>query len=135
MNLGDAVYKNPIDEVRYCVDQIIKNRKIPEIEVFEIGMIRTVKELSLQYEFVKPILFSIVLGHIGAAPATVGTLKLMIDALYENFPNREDVLWGITQVDCNLPLVREVADIIKSKNMMPATPDEVREMLHIYRKR
>ena len=94
----------------------------------------------------------------------------MIDALYENFPNREDVLWGIThahredfeivkaaldmgastvrigfedsnylnpttQVDCNLPLVREVADIIKSKNMMPATPDEVREMLHIYRKR
>ena len=170
VNLGDAVYKNPIDEVRYCVDQIIKNRKIPEIEVFEIGMIRTVKELSLQYEFVKPILFSIVLGHIGAAPATVGTLKLMIDALYENFPNREDVLWGIThahredfeivkaaldmgastvrigfedsnylnpttQVDCNLPLVREVADIIKSKNMMPATPDEVREMLHIYRKR
>ncbi len=80
VNLGDAVYKNPIDEVRYCVDQIIKNRKIPEIEVFEIGMIRTVKELSLQYEFVKPILFSIVLGHIGAAPATVGTLKLMIDA-------------------------------------------------------
>ncbi len=38
VNLGDAVYKNPIDEVRYCVDQIIKNRKIPEIEVFEIGM-------------------------------------------------------------------------------------------------
>ena len=115
VNLGDAVYKNPIDEVRYCVDQIIKNRKIPEIEVFEIGMIRTVKELSLQYEFVKPILFSIVLGHIGAAPATVGTLKLMIDALYENFPNREDVLWGITHAH------REDFEIVKAALDMGAS--------------
>ncbi len=168
VNLGDAVYCNPIHEVDYCVEQIIKNHKIPEIEVFEIGMIHTVKELAMRYNFVKPILFSVVLGHIGAAPATVGTLKAMLDSLYEFFPNEGEMLWGIThahrkdfeimkaaldlgastvrigfedsnylnpttQVDCNLPLVQEVADIIKSKGMMPATPAEVRKMLGIGR--
>lgn len=167
VNLGNAVYRNPIDEVHYCVDQIIKNRKTPEIEVFEIGMIKTVKDLSQQYAFVKPILFSVVLGHIGAAPATVRTLKSMLAAIDEFFPNEGEALWGIThahrrdfeimktaldmgastvrigfedsdyinettRVAANLPLVEEIADIIKSKNMMPATPDEARAMLNIY---
>lgn len=169
VNLGDAVYKNPIDEVNYCVEQIINNHKIPEIEVFEIGMIKTVKDLAARYDFVKPILFSVVLGHIGAAPATVRTLQSMLEALHEFFPDEGEVLWGIThahrkdfemmkaaldmgastvrigfedsnylnpatQVNANLPLVREIADIIKSKGMMPATPEEVRDMLHIYRR-
>ncbi|PHV69420.1 3-keto-5-aminohexanoate cleavage protein [Sporanaerobium hydrogeniformans] len=166
VNLGDAVYQNPIKDVHYCVEQIIKNGKIPEIEVFEIGMINTVRELALRYDFIKPILFAIVLGHIGAMPATIGALKAMLEGLYLNFPNREEVLWGIThahrkdweiikaaldmgassvrigfedsdylnpltQVDNNAVLVAEASDIIKSKGMMPATPDEIRTMLHI----
>jgi len=166
VNLGDSVYCNPINEVRYCVEQIIKNRKTPEIEVFEIGMIHTVKELNQKYDFVKPILFSIVLGHIGAAPATVRTLKLMLAALEEYFPNKEEILWGITHahrkdfeimeaaldmgastvrigfedsnyinetttVSTNLPLVEAISDIIKRKDMMPATPEEARKMLNI----
>lgn len=169
VNLGDAVYKNPIDEVKYCVEQIIRNKKIPEIEVFEIGMIKTVKDLAMEFDFVKPILFSVVLGHIGAAPATVRTLKSMLEALCEFFPDQREILWGIThahrqdfeimktaldlgastvrigfedsrylnpktQVKANLPLVEEIADIIKSKGMVPATPNQVRDMLHIYKK-
>lgn len=167
VNLGDAVYCNPRHEVDYCVEQIIRNKKIPEIEVFEIGMIHTVKELAMRYDFVKPILFSVVLGHIGAAPATVGTLKAMLSSLHEFFPDGE-VLWGIThahrkdfeiieaaldlgavtvrigfedssylnpatQVDSNLPLVEAVADMIRSKGMIPATPSEARKMLGIGR--
>lgn len=168
VNLGDAVYCNPIHEVNYCVEQIIRNHKIPEIEVFEIGMIKTVKDLAMRYDFVKPILFSVVLGHIGAAPATVRTLQSMLEALYEFFPEEGEMLWGIThahrkdfeimktaldmgastvrigfedsnflnpttQVDTNLVLVQEIADIIKTKGMMPATPDEIRRMLGIAR--
>jgi len=97
VNLGEAVYQNPIADVRYCVQQIIENKKIPEIEVFEIGMINTVRELAMQYDFVKPILFALVFGHGGEMPATVPALKHMIDALYENFPDRNEVLWGYTQ--------------------------------------
>ena len=96
VNLGDAVYCNPIREVEYCVDQILKHHKTPEIEVFELGMIKTVKDLSEKYNFVKPILFSIVLGHFGAAPATVRTLRSMLDAIDEFFPDKGETLWGIT---------------------------------------
>ena len=167
VNLGDAVYRNPIEEVHYCVEQIIRNHKTPEIEVFEIGMIKTVRDLAERFDFGKPILFSIVLGHIGAAPATVRTLKSMLEAFYEFFPGEGEALWGIThahrtdfeimkaaldmgastvrigfedsnylnpttQVDSNVPLVEAVADIVKTKGMMPATPAEIRAMLNIH---
>lgn len=166
VNLGDAVYCNPIADVNYCVEQILRNRKIPEIEVFEIGMIKTVEELAKKHDFVKPILFSIVLGHIGAAPATERTLRSMLDALSEFFPEEGAAMWGIThahrkdfeiikkalklgastvrigfedsnylnpatQVQTNLPLVREIADMIRAMGMEPATPDEARKMLNI----
>lgn len=47
----------------------------------------------------------------------------------------EPVIRSATTYVINLPLVQEVADIIKSKNMMPATPDEARSMLNIYKRR
>ena len=37
-----------------------------------------------------------------------------------------------TQVDSNVPLVEAVADIVKTKGMMPATPAEIRAMLNIH---
>ena len=62
VNLGEAVYQNPIRDVRLCVREIIAQKKIPEIEVFELGMIHTVKELDDSFHFVKPILFALVFG-------------------------------------------------------------------------
>lgn len=97
VNLGDAVYRNPIADVRYCVDQILKNGKVPEIEVFEPGMMNTVRELCKEYAFSYPLLFAIVLGHQGAMPASTGALDLMLDALRLFFPDQRQVLWGITQ--------------------------------------
>ena len=97
VNLGESVYSNPIGDVRYCVEQILKNRKIPEIEVFEVGMLNTARVLASEFPFVRPILFSFVLGHFGAMPATEGALRAMIDGLYENFPDPADTIWGITQ--------------------------------------
>ena len=129
-------------------------------------MIHTTRQLSEQFNFVKPILFAIVLGHEGAMPRNVAALSTMIAGVYENFPNREDVLWGITgahredfelvktaldlgastvrigfedsnylrpgvQVDNNAVIVKEVADILRKKQMEPMTPDEARAMLHI----
>ena len=36
VNLGKAVYQNPIDDVEYCVGELIREDKRPEIEVFEL---------------------------------------------------------------------------------------------------
>lgn len=166
VNLGAAVYQNPIKDVEYCVQRIIENKKVPEIEVFELGMINTVRELDEKFHFASPILFALVFGHGGEMPSTVPALRHMIDALSENFPGRDDILWGYTQahredwemvktaldmgasavrigfedsdmiapgvhVDNNAVLIAEVADIVKSKGMMPMTPAEARAMLGI----
>mgnify|MGYP000684737088 CR=1 FL=1 len=87
VNLGTSVYQNPIKDVEYCVKTIMDNKKIPETEVFELGMINTVRELNDKFHFVKPILFALVFGHGGEMPATVPALRHMIQALEENFPN------------------------------------------------
>ena len=54
-NLGDAVYCNPIPEVKYCVNEIIKTGKTPEIEVFEIGHTYMVQKLREEYDMKEPI--------------------------------------------------------------------------------
>ncbi len=97
VNLGEAVYQNPIRDVRYCVQQIIENKKRPEIEVFELGMIHTARELDEQFHFIKPILFALVFGHGGEMPATVSALKHMVSYLGECFQEQDQVLWGYTQ--------------------------------------
>ncbi len=99
VNLGEHVYINPIEDVKYCVNQIIKNNKVPEIEIFEIGMVKASKDLNDEFKFDKPLLFSIVLGHVGASPATEGTLKSLVGSIYEFFPNKDEVLWGITHAN------------------------------------
>ncbi len=159
-NLGTAVYCNPIDEVEYCLSQIIKTNKVPEIEVFELGMIHTVKELRKKFKLHDPLLFSIVLGHIGAAPATIEALTAMRSFI------PQDALWGIThahrrdygiftaalgmgastvrigfedsnyvdettQTDKNFILVERAARLISSVGLSPASPQEARNMLNI----
>lgn len=96
VNLGKAVYCNPIADVEYCVRQILQNDKRPEIEVFELGMIHTVKELDDRFHFVKPVLFALVFGHEGEMPATPEALRHMVEYLYENF-TPDQALWGYTQ--------------------------------------
>lgn len=96
VNLGNAVYQNPIQDVEYCVETILKNKKIPETEVFEIGMLNTLRILDEKFGFVKPMFIAIVLGHVGAMPATEFSLRTMIDGIYENFKDKEQVVWGIT---------------------------------------
>lgn len=157
-NLGTAIYKNPIDEVRYCIAEIIKTGKVPEIEVFEIGMIHTVCELRKEFDFHTPLLFSIVLGHPGIAPATIEALTAMRSFIPEG------ALWGIThahrrdyeifaaalgmgastvrvgfedsryvdnttEAETNLPIVEKVSALIKAMGNCPASPAEARKML------
>lgn len=96
VNLGDAVYQNPIKDVRYCVQQIVENHKVPETELFEVGMANTLRELDELFHLPRPLLIALVFGHPGEMPATVAGLRHMIDGLYDNFP-KEDVLWGYTE--------------------------------------
>ena len=159
-NLGDSVYCNPIPEVKYCVNEIIKTGKTPEIEVFEIGHTYIVQELRKEFPMKNPILFSVVLGHKGEAPATPEALAAMVNFI------PKDTIWGITlanrrdfgfiagalglgaktvrigfedsnyldpmtQVDNNVALVEKTVRLLKAMDKEPMTPQEARKMLNI----
>jgi 3-keto-5-aminohexanoate cleavage enzyme len=160
VNLGKAVYLNPIDEVRYCVEKILHYGKTPEVEVFELGMIHATLELAKEYRFRTPLLFSLVLGHEGAAPATPEALI----ALRNFIP--PGMLWGIThahRVDNdifaaalglgartmrvgfedsdhidrnekaveNAPIVAHMAKLLRALSMEPMSPNEARRVFNI----
>lgn len=160
VNLGDAVYFNPSQDVMWCAENIVKRGITPEFEIFEIGMINTVKELQKNINLKQPILYNIVLGHRGAAPATPEALI----ALRQCLPH--DALWAIThygrqdfgliaaaigmgacevrigfedsryispeqQAPGNAPIVHKLANLIKAMDKRVATPNEAREMLGI----
>ena len=159
-NLGESVYINRPKDVEYCVEELLKHKKIPEVETFEIGHTHTMIELMKKYDFVKPVLFSIVLGHKGAAPATPQALSLMVSMI------PHDAVWGIThsgrrdmsifaaalgmgartvrvgfedsdyydpniRVTMNAPLVKKVRDFIRSMDKEVMTPAEARAFLNI----
>lgn len=159
-NLGKSVYCNPIDDVDYCINEILKTQKTPEVEVFEIGHTNTMYEFMKKYNFINPVLFSIVLGHQGEAPATPQALSAMIQMI------PREALWGITHanrrdfsiiasalgmgastvrigfedsnylnkditVDTNLPLVEKTVRLLTDMDKKPMTPIEAREIFKI----
>ncbi len=159
-NLGKNVYSNPVDDVEYCVREILKQKKTPEVETFEIGHTWMMYELMKKYHFVSPVLFSIVLGHEGEAPATPQALAAMIQMIPAG------TLWGITharrkdfsliagalgmgaktvrigfedsryldadtQADTNAPLVAKTVRLLHAMDKEPMTPDEARAYFRI----
>lgn len=118
VNLGKAVYRNPIEEVEYCVDRILQNGRLPETELFELGMIHALKELTDRFPFRDPLLLALVFGHEGEMPATRPALHHMLQFLDETFGSHvcdrapalqyleghlerpekgRELLWGYTQ--------------------------------------
>lgn len=159
-NLGSSVYINLPRDVEYCVKQLLACRKIPEVETFEIGHTHTMSELMKKYNFVRPVLFSVVLGHPGEAPATPKALELMVAMMPEG------AVWGITHAHRdnwsiiaqalgmgartvrvgfedsyyldeqnlaaeNAPLVKKTAALIRAMDKEVMTPAEARAYLGI----
>lgn len=91
-NLGEAVYHNSFDEIRYCAKKVYEHAIIPEYEVFEIGMINNIMTVSEELPCRKPILFNLVFGHKGGMQATIDHLI----AFRSMVPKSPDVLWGVT---------------------------------------
>lgn len=156
VNLGGAVYKNSPDDIETCIEIILKQKKMPEIEIFELGMIETVRKLDFKYNLPKPIMMNLVMGHEGGCPANPKALTALWHYLNED-------LWGFTQANrrdfrlmsCalglgarlvrigledspyldgsivteNTPLVAGLAKLIRSIGLEPATPEEARKIL------
>jgi len=156
VNLGAVVYTNPISDVETCVKTLLEQNKMPEAEIFELGMIDAVRRLDQKYSLPRPLMMNIVVGHEGGAPANPRALTALWQYLNED-------LWGFTHANrkdfslmaCalglgarlvrigledspylngevvteNPPLVAALAKLIQAMGLEVATPCEARKIL------
>lgn len=159
-NLGDAVYINSFDDIRYCAKICYEKNILPEIEVFDIGMIHNINLVRKELPFRDPVLFNLVFGHKGGMQPTMEALNA-----FKSFVPA-DSLWGVTHfgrdnwtflaaaiamgatvvrigfedspyleagkmADSNYQVVEKLVHLIRAMGLEPATPDEAREILNL----
>ncbi len=91
-NLGEAIYNNCFEDIRYCANMSYERGIIPEVEVFDIGMIHNIERLKKEEHtnFKEPIMYNLVFGHQGGMQATVQSLYA-----FQSFVP-QDAIWGVT---------------------------------------
>ncbi len=162
-NLGEAVYVNSFDDIRYCAGQCYEKNVIPEIEVFDIGMINNMKLVFEEVPYRTPVWFNLVFGHKGGMQPTIEAL-----AAFRSFVP-EGCLWGVTHFGrdnwtflaaaiamgaslvrigfedsrflsndrdavYNYELVEKLARLVREMDLEVASPDEVREIISSVKK-
>ena len=89
-NLGESVYINSFDDIRYCAKAVYERGILPETEVFDIGMLHNMELVRRELPFQEPRLFNLVFGHKGGMQPTPEMLSAFV-----SFVPR-DSLWGVT---------------------------------------
>ncbi len=89
-NLGDAVYLNTFDDIAYCAKAVYQRGIIPDVEVFDIGMINNIQLTADRLPFRRPIFYNLVFGHKGGMQPTIDSLI----AFRSMVP--KDACWGVT---------------------------------------
>lgn len=159
-NLGDAVYVNSFDDIKYCAQACYDREVLPEIEVFDIGMINNIKLVGEEQLMRHPIWYNLVFGHKGGIPATPDALVAFRRFVPQGqlwgatHAGREDwrfiavaLAFGATLIRVgfedsraldaernakyNWELVRELKSLIKVFGLEVATPEETRKILNL----
>lgn len=163
-NLGEAVYRNSFDDIRYCAGKCYEKGVIPETEVFDIGMIHNVEMVRKEVPMRTPVFYNLVFGHKGGMQPTVEELMA-----FRSFVPK-DAMWGVTHfgrdnwtflsaaiaagativrigfedsrflkegvtADYNYQEVQYLAELIRKMGLKVATPDEAREIMGILNKK
>jgi 3-keto-5-aminohexanoate cleavage enzyme len=74
VNFGETVYVNTLPDVRYWSGRMRESSVVPEVEVFEAGMIAAAFRLIDEGAIVPPFYFNFCLGFHHALPATPESL-------------------------------------------------------------
>lgn len=89
-NLGEAVYINTFADIRYCAEAVYEREIIPEIEVFDIGMIYNIRMTQQEVPYRDPVLYNLVFGHKGGMQPNMDCLTAFCAAV------PPDAKWGVT---------------------------------------
>ncbi len=88
-NLNGALYINTDQDIDYCARQSYDRGIIPEVEVFDIGMIYNVERSAQRTPYRRPIFYNLVFGHQGGMQPDMTCLTAFRSAV------PADARWGV----------------------------------------
>ena len=86
VNFGEDVYINRLPDIRYWAGRMAENNVIPEMEIFEAGMVGAAKMLMEEGTLKLPFYYNFALGAHWAAPADPGSLFYLSSLLPAGVP-------------------------------------------------
>jgi uncharacterized protein (DUF849 family) len=163
MNFPKQASINEPEMIQRLADTMRERGIVPELEVFDLGMIDYAKHLIERKVLRAPFYFNILLGSLGTAAATPSNLTTMVSSLpsgaawgaagigrFQLFVNAMAVVMGghvrvglednlyfdeeKTQPAANLGLVERICGVARAVERPIATPTEARAILGIARR-
>lgn len=157
-NLGDAVYVNTFADIDYCAKASYERGIIPEVEVFDIGMIYNIERSKKETPYRTPVFYNLVFGHKGGMQPDITCLQAFRSAV------PADAKWGVTHygrdnweflaaaiamgasvvrigfedspylapgkdAEWNYEVVERLVLLIRAMGLEPATPAETRKIM------
>ena len=86
VNFGEDVYINRLPDIRYWAGRMAENNVVPEMEIFEAGMVGAAKMLMEEGALKPPFYYNFALGAHWAAPADPGSLFYLSSLLPAGVP-------------------------------------------------
>ena len=158
VNFGEEVYINRVPDIRYWAGRMAENRVVPELEIFEAGMIPAAQMLIDEGSLKPPFYYNFALGAHWAAPADPRSLFYLTSllpagtswsAVHDGMLDfvllataiglgasmvrvgfEDSVLYAPGKLAVtNLELVEKMVSLVHRIGYEVATPDEAREML------
>jgi 3-keto-5-aminohexanoate cleavage enzyme len=159
-NVGETVYVNTRDDIRFWGRRMRERRIVPELEVFEVGMLTNIPRLLAEGVLAPPFHVNVCLGFDGPLPADPLSLFFAKQMLPANVPwglihdgmrdltllaaaiglgatvvrvGFEDSVYAAPDevAQTNADLVANIAALIRQLGCRAATPAEARQMLAI----
>ena len=157
-NLNGGLYVNTDADIDYCARQSFERGIIPEVEVFDIGMIYNIERSAGRTPYRRPVFYNLVFGHQGGMQADMTCLTAFRSAV------PADARWGVTHygrdswdflagamalgasvvrigfedsaylapgeyAEWNYQVVERLVRLIRAMGLEPATPTETRAIM------
>ena len=158
VNFGEDVYINRVPDIRYWAGRMAENHVVPELEIFEAGMVAEAQMLIDEGTLKPPFYYNFALGFQWAAPADSRSLFYLSSLLPDGVPwsvvhdhmqdfsllslaiglgaamirvgFEDSVLYAPDKIArTNVELVQKAADLVRAIGFEVATPNEARAIL------
>jgi 3-keto-5-aminohexanoate cleavage enzyme len=162
VNFGEDVYINRVPDIRYWAGRMAANKVVPELEIFEAGMIPEAQMLIDEGTLKPPFYYNFALGFHWAIPPDPKSLFFLTSLIPAGVPwsvvhdGMQDFALLATAIglgasmvrvgfedsvryapgkiaETNVALVEKLVSLVQRIGYEVATPDEAREMLGVIR--